>query len=69
MTDPAQVTVLGYTVNVPVVDGVPQCPCCHDPMVQVQPGEWTCPLGAALHAWMAEQSPLLDAWLRDLTST
>lgn len=42
-----EIRKIGYPALVRVVDGVPQCPHCQEPMVKRDTG-WMCPLGSAL---------------------
>jgi hypothetical protein len=48
---------ISHVLPVRVVDGVPQCPCCQEPMAERE-GGWMCPLGATVLDWlMATTTP------------
>ncbi|OKI47299.1 hypothetical protein [Micromonospora sp. CB01531] len=55
-----EVKKIGYAVPVNVVDGVPQCHCCQEPMVK-RNGGWMCALGAAILDALAPAMARLDA--------
>ena len=54
-----EVRKIGYLMQVRVVDGVPQCPCCQEPMVQRGEG-WMCAIGAAGLDMLADAITRLD---------
>lgn len=51
-----------FEVQVRVVDGVPQCPCCQEPMVE-RDGGWMCAIGAAVLDLLADAVARLDTRL------
>lgn len=59
---PITVQKLSYPLPVEVIDGVPQCPCCHEPMVE-RDGGWMCALGAAVLDHVTPVMARLDATL------
>jgi hypothetical protein len=49
-----------------VIDGIPQCPHCQEPLVEVAPQRWQCGLSVALFGDMAKVlGPAIDAYLSD----
>ena len=61
-TAPIVVRKLGYPTQVRVVDGVPQCPCHQEPMVQ-RGDEWMHPSDATAVELMALGARRIDEWL------
>lgn len=51
-----------YLVSVNVVNGVPQCPYCQDPMVE-RSGGWMCATGAAVLDVLTERARSLDEFV------
>lgn len=56
MSKPIEVRKASLSVQVNVVDGVPQCPCHLEPMVQVESGEWLCEMTNILLSHMDQVS-------------
>lgn len=59
-----EVRKIGYAAPVNVVDGVPQCPCHQEPMVEHGDG-WMCATGSAVLDALAPMAARLDAAIRD----
>jgi hypothetical protein len=53
---------LGHRVLVNVIDGVPQCSCCQEPMVRHGDG-WMCAVGAAVLEGLEPTMTALDQTL------
>ena len=54
-----EVRKIGYPMQVRMVDGVPQCPCCQEPMVKRSEG-WMCAIGSATLDLLASAVARLD---------
>ncbi|HEV8653143.1 MAG TPA: hypothetical protein VG276_28055 [Actinomycetes bacterium] len=49
------VTGFAQLQPVNIRNGIPCCPCCNEPMIQVGENEWQCALGVALWRWVRER--------------
>lgn len=58
-----QVKKISYPVEVDIVDGVPHCRCCAEPMAEVEPGQWMCALGVAILAALSGAARRLDEFV------
>lgn len=61
-----EVKKIAYWQPVNVVDGIPQCPCCQEPMVE-RPGGWMCAVGAAVLDALKPAVAALDAQVLSTT--
>lgn len=61
--DQIEIGKVSYPIEVHIVGGVPQCLCCGEPMVQVEPEGWMCALGAAILAQLREVAIRLDEFV------
>lgn len=55
---------IGHPQEVVIVDGIPQCPCCHQPMRERGNDQWDCPnWGPLLDKIRADMDAVLDPML------